>query len=409
MAFSWFDEVGSMPPIEVFELNRKFLEDKDTNKVNLGIGAYRSEELKPWVLPVVKQVERSIVEDASINFEYLPILGLESFSSAATRMLLGADSAALNENRAFGVQTLSGTGALRLAADFLASCVPSVTKIAYISTPTWENHRLLFLKAGFNEVREYHYWDAEKRALDLKNMLNDLNDAPERSVVILHACSHNPTGVDPTRDEWKEIVKIIKARKLFPVLDSAYQGFASGDLDADAWAVRHFAEQGLEFVCAQSFAKNFGIYSSRVGNLVVVTSKAETVPKIKSQLTILVRGNYSNPPAQGARIVSAVLNDEKLTQLWKEHIRTMSGRMKNMRQLLRGKLEALGTPGTWNHLTDQIGMFAYTGLTEAQCQQLIDKHHIYLLKSGRINVCGIAPGNADYVAKAIHEVVTTVK
>ncbi|OQV13320.1 Aspartate aminotransferase, cytoplasmic [Hypsibius exemplaris] len=406
---SWFDEIGAQPPIEVFEMNKAFLDDTDPIKVSLGIGAFRTEEGKPWVLPVVKQAEKAIVEDPAMNFEYLPILGLESFTNAATRMLVGADSAAWQEKRAFGVQSISGTGALRIAADFLSTVVPNITKIVYISNPTWENHRLLFLLAGFNEVREYRYWDAQKRGLDLQGLVEDLHAAPERSVVILHACAHNPTGVDPTQEQWKKIVEVVKERKLFPVLDSAYQGFASGDPDADAWAVRYFVSQGVEFVCAQSFAKNFGLYNQRVGNLTVVTNNAATIPNLKSQLTIVVRGNYSNPPAHGARIVSAVLNDPTLTEQWKGHIQTMSGRMKAMRGLLREKLEALKTPGSWKHLTDQIGMFAYTGLTVKQCQFLIDRHHIYLLKSGRINVCGISPKNVDHVSKAIYEAVTTIQ
>ncbi|GAV04797.1 hypothetical protein RvY_15021 [Ramazzottius varieornatus] len=406
---SLFEEIGGMPPIEVFELNKLYADDPSPLKVSLGVGAYRTDEGKPWVLPVVKQAERQIVEDPSMNFEYLPVLGLEAFTNAAASMLLGGDSPAIKEKRFLAVQAISGTGALRIAADFLAQVVPNITRIAYISSPTWENHRLLCLKAGFNEVREYRYWDAQKRGLDLNGMLEDLRAAPERAVVIFHACAHNPTGVDPTQEQWRKIVEVVKERRLFPILDSAYQGFASGDLDADAWAVRYFAEQGMEFVCAQSFAKNFGIYNQRAGNLTLVANTANNLANLKSQLTILVRGNYSNPPAHGARIVSTVLNNPQLDAQWREHIKTMSGRLKAMRALLREKVEGLKTPGSWKHITEQIGMFCYTGLTPKQCQFLMEQHHIYLLKSGRINICGITTKNVDHVANAIHQAVTTIQ
>ncbi|CAG0920891.1 unnamed protein product [Notodromas monacha] len=403
---SRFSGVQGAPPIEVFALTRRYTEDKHPNKVNLGVGAYRTDEGKPWVLPVVRRAEKLIAEDQSLNHEYLPVLGLDSASAGATRMVLGPDSLALKEGRGVGIQCLSGTGSLRVGAEFLAQILKY--SVFYYSSPTWGNHKLIFMNAGFKEAKTYRYWDAQNRKLDLAGMLEDLRNAPENSVIILHAIAHNPTGVDPTEAEWKEIADVIEEKKLFPFLDCAYQGFASGDLDKDAFAVRYFEKRGFEFLCAQSFAKNFGLYNERIGNLTLVTKDAETISNIKSQITLLIRGMYSNPPSHGARVVSMVLNDPEMFEEWKGCIREMSGRIITMRKALRDRLEKLGTPGQWNHITDQIGMFSFTGLSEKQSMHLIDEYHIYLLKSGRINICGLTTSNVDYVAECIDATVRKV-
>jgi len=322
-------------------------------------------------------------------------------------MLLGNDSPAIVENRAFGVQCLSGTGSLRVGAEFLSRILGS--KIYYYSKPTWENHRLVFNYAGFQEGREYRYWSESSRGLDIDGFLEDLKNAPEDSVIILHACAHNPTGCDPTQEQWGQIADIMEQRKLFPFFDSAYQGFASGDLEKDSWAVRYFVSRGFELLCSQSFAKNFGLYNERVGNLTFVLNDAAPVPQVKSQATLLVRGMYSNPPSHGARIVAYVFNNPQLYEQWKDNIKTMSSRIIEMRLALRAALEKLGTPGTWNHITSQIGMFSYTGLNTQQSEHMIKKHHVYMLRSGRISMCGVTPSNVEYVAQAIHETVTNVK
>lgn len=401
-----FAVVQQGPPIEVFALTRAFQDDTEPSKVNLGVGAYRTDEGKPWVLPIVRKVEKSLAEDETLNKEYLPVLGLESFSNAATSMLLGENSKVLAEGRGFGVQTLSGTGALRVGAEFLARQLKLRT--FYYSSPTWENHHLIFINAGFTDARTYRYWNPETRSIDFEGMCEDLKAAPENAVIILHACAHNPTGCDPTQEQWKQLAEIIREKNLFPFFDSAYQGFASGDLDQDAWAVRYFSENGFESVVSQSFAKNFGLYNERVGNLTVITSDKSVIPAVKSQITLIIRGMYSNPPSHGARIVSTVLNNPQLCSEWKECIKSMSNRIKEMRKGLRERLLALGTPNKnqWNHITEQIGMFSYTGLNPRQVEHLVNKHHIYLLKSGRINMCGLTTKNLDYVAKAIHEAVT---
>nr|XP_022911379.1 aspartate aminotransferase, cytoplasmic-like [Onthophagus taurus] len=262
---------------------------------------------------------------------------------------------------AFGIQCLSGTGALRVCAEFLSRQLGY--KTFYISSPTWENHTLVFKNAGFHEVRTYRYWCEKKRGLDLEGMLQDLRNAPERSVVILHACAHNPTGCDPTPEQWEKIADVVQEKQLFPVLDTAYQGFASGDLDNDAYTIRYFVNRGFETMICQSFAKNFGLYNERVGNLVCVVNNPCAIVNVKSQFTLIIRGMYSNPPSHGARVVSFVLNNAQLYDEWKEAIKTMASRVVNMRHALRDALERFGTPGTWNHITSQIGMFSYTGLT----------------------------------------------
>lgn len=401
---SRFDCVETAPAIEIFALSAAYKADTTPEKVDLGIGAYRTNEAKPWVLPVVRKAELEIANDESLNHEYLGQLGDEVFAQSATKMLLGEDNKAIAEKRAFGIQCLSGTGALRIGADFLRR--NAGFKIAYISQPSWPNHRLLFIHAGFDEVRTYRYWDAPNRQLDYNGLIEDLRNAPEDAVVVLHACAHNPTGIDPTTDQWKAIADVVEERKLFPFFDCAYQGFASGDLERDSSSFRYFVDRGFETICAQSFAKNFGLYNERIGNLTVVLKNPSPVVNVRAQITLLVRGNYSNPPVHGARIVSKVLNDPKLYKEWKESIELMSGRIQKMRKALRENIEKLGTPGKWSHITEQIGMFSYTGLNAEQIEHLVKHYHIYLPKDGRISLSGINTNNVEYVAKAINDSVT---
>ncbi|EFN68664.1 Aspartate aminotransferase, cytoplasmic [Camponotus floridanus] len=389
------------PPIEVFALQKTFVDDAHDNKVSLIIGAYRTSEGKPWVLPVVRKVEKLLAADELQNHEYLPVLGLDAFSAAATSMLLGPNSPVIAQGRAFGIQSLSGTGALRVAAEFLSRILHYDT--FYYSIPSWENHKLVFINGGFKHAREYRYWDEKTRGVNLEGMLDDLRDAPENAIIILHSCAHNPTGCDPTPEQWTKIADVIQEKRLFPLFDSAYQGFASGDLDKDAYAVRMFAERGIEFICTQSFAKNFGLYNERIGNIVFVLADTKELVEVKSQLTLIIRGMYSNPPNHGARIVATVLKNPELYEEWKDHIRTMSNRIKDMRKGLHQRLLKLGTPGTWDHIVQQIGMFSYTGLNEKHVQHLREHYHIYMLRSGRINMCGLNESNLDYVANAINE------
>lgn len=321
--------------------------------------------------------------------------------------MLGADSPAINEARTTSMQTISGTGAVHLGALFLARFYKGNRQV-YVSNPTWANHHQIFQNVGLQTV-DYPYFDKKTRGLDFEGMKASIQSAPDASIILLHPCAHNPTGVDPTLDQWKELAAIIRAKKHFPFFDCAYQGFASGSLARDAAAVRYFVEQGFELVIAQSFAKNFGLYGERAGCFHVVTGPSpdakSTIGRIGSQLAILQRSEISNPPLYGARIAATVLNDAALFKEWEGDLETMSGRIIEMRKTLRSKLEALGTPGTWNHITDQIGMFSFTGLTEPQVLKLREEHHIYMTKNGRASMAGLNTNNIDHVATSINKVV----
>ncbi|GAB1605812.1 aspartate aminotransferase, cytoplasmic-like [Argonauta hians] len=401
---SKYADVPVADPVEVFAVSAAYRNDTDPSKVNLSVGAYRTDEGKPWVLPVVHKVEEQIAADSNLNHEYLPILGLPDFRSASIQLLLGEGHPAIVENRVVGVQSLGGTGAIRLSADFFRTIDKADT--VYVSRPTWGNHKGVYQAAGYNTVKEYRYWDAQRRGLDIEGMVEDLKTAKENSVVILHAVAHNPTGVDPTQDEWKRIADVCQERKLLILMDIAYQGFATGDLTADAWAPRYFASRGFEFLTAQSYSKNFGLYNERIGNLVLVCNTTNAMERCSSQLEIIVRRIWSNPPNHGARVVATVLNNPRYFNEWKDSVKIMADRIKDMREKLYQKLKGLQVPGSWEHIITQIGMFSFTGLDPNQVDKLVKKYHIYLIKQGRINMCGLNSANLDYVAKAIHDVVT---
>jgi aspartate aminotransferase len=321
--------------------------------------------------------------------------------------MLGSSSPALTENRTTSIQTISGTGAVHLGALFLSKFYPGSPTV-YFSNPTWANHNQIFSNVSL-PIATYPYFSKSTKGLDFTGMKKAISEAPNHSIILLHACAHNPTGVDPTQDQWKELAVLLRRKNHFPFFDCAYQGFASGDLAKDAWAVRYFVDQGFELCIAQSFAKNFGLYGERAGCFHFVTGPGtdaqKTIGRIASQLAILQRSEISNPPAYGARIASLVLNDEKLFVEWEANLRTMSGRIISMREALRGKLEELGTPGTWNHITDQIGMFSFTGLREEQVLKLREVAHVYMTKNGRISMAGLNTGNVEYFAKAVDKVV----
>eukprot|EP00794_Sanderia_malayensis_P005638 gene5638-6334_t len=401
---SFFENLSLAPEDAIFGLQRSFNEDSHPQKVNLGIGVYKGEDGKSYTLPVVTSVEVAMASDKTLTHDYLPIAGLKDFCQAATKLALGSESTAIVEDRACSVQGLSGTGSLFLGISFLQRCYPVQTVL--ISKPTWGNHRKICLTAGYKDIREYKYVDPKTNGLDIEGMLEDLRSAPEGSVVIMHACAHNPSGVDPSKDEWQRIADVIMEKKHFPFFDMAYQGFVSGDPDTDAMAIRMFVKRGFELMCSQSFAKIFGIYNERAGNLCFVCKDSKIAQAVHSQLCALIRPMYSNPPNHGARIVATILNNPALTAEWKDQLRSMADRIQSSRKVLYEKLKALGTPGDWQHILKQCGMFTFTGLNPKQVDVMINKHHIYLLKNGRINMCGINPSNADYVAQAIHDCVT---
>ncbi|XP_064630542.1 aspartate aminotransferase, cytoplasmic-like [Lineus longissimus] len=402
MAASRFGSVEDAPPIEVFALSEAYKSDPFEKKVSLGVGAYRTDQGQPWVLPVVREAEKQMAENAALNHEYLPITGNPDFVKESCKLVLGDDSTAIAEGRADGAQGLGGTGCIYVGAAFLRKLLGYNTW--YISSPTWGNHRGIAKNLNY-DVKEYRYWDPQTRTLDINGMVEDLKNAPPNSVIVLHACAHNPTGVDATPDQWKMIADVCEQKNLFPFFDIAYQGFSTGDLEKDAYSVRYFVERGFECLVSQSFSKNFGLYNERVGNLCFVTKDAANKEAIKSQLKMIIRQTYSNPPNHGGRIVATVLGNPAMKAQWKNHVGVMAGRIIEMRKQLFERLTNLKTPGVWEHIITQTGMFSYTGLTVPQVEYLKSKYHIYMLKSGRINMCGLTSGNIDYVAHAFDDAV----
>lgn len=362
---------------------------------------------KPWVLPAVKEAELQIVKNPAYDHEYLPIEGLQSFCEASAKFALGPTHPVIVEKRYAAHQAISGTGALRFAAEFYARFTAKGTK-AYVSKPTWGNHVNIFNDAGI-AVEEYRYWDSASRSLNLKAMLEDLSKAPSGSIIILHSCAHNPTGVDPTAEQWEQIANICEQKKHHILFDSAYQGFASGDIDRDAYSLRYFASRGLEYLLCQSYSKNFGLYNERCGCVVVVAKTPQLANNVKTQLAKIARPMISNPPAFGARIVDIILNNEALFKEWNGNLKAMANRIIDMRKRLFDSLVEKKTPGTWNHIVEQIGMFSFTGLSKAQVKVLKDKYHVYLTDNGRISMAGLNSKNIDYFADAVDFVVRNVK
>lgn len=391
------------PPDAILNTATAFKADTSPNKVNLGIGAYRTEEGKPYILPVVRKIEEELLAElgGTINKEYLGIDGLPSLKNATQKLFFGQA-----DERIASLQALSGTGSLRVIADFVKKHLPASAHTVYQSSPTWGNHKQIFENAGM-KVETYPYWDAEKRNLDFAGMIGAIKAMPEGACVLIHACAHNPTGVDPTEAQWFEIVNVIKEKKLLAILDSAYQGYATGDLERDRFAAVQFYQSGIEFFAAQSFAKNLGMYGERIGMVHFITAAKENAEAVLSQAKLVVRGMYSSPPLHGAHIVDRVLNNPTYYEQWKVELKEMADRILEVRALLRKGLEEKGTPGTWNHITEQIGMFSFTGLTPPQCEKLISEHHVYLLKSGRISLAGLNKGNVQYFINAMDDVVRT--
>jgi len=320
--------------------------------------------------------------------------------------VFGTDSAAILEQRVASVQTLSGTGALHLGALFLSRFLPgSEGKRVFVSDPPYVNHIPILRHAGLG-TGSYPYYSPSTNSIDFNGLREKLCSVPNGSTLLLHVCAHNPTGTDLSAEQWKEVAQIMKSKQQIPFFDSAYQGFASGDPESDAWPVRYFVEQGFDVIMvAQSYAKNFGLYGERAGCLHVVTSSPELTGNIFSQLRSLQRVTVSTPPAFGARIVSTILDDKELEAIWRQDLQTMAGRIVKMRHALREGLEELKTPGRWDHLTGQIGMFCYSGLTAEQVETLREVHHVYMTRDGRMSVAGLNDSNVAYVAEAIKAVV----
>jgi len=347
------------PADPILSLTTGFKADKNPKKVNLGVGAYRDNDGKPFVFPIVRKVEAEIVANQTLDKEYLPIDGLAEFTSGARKAMYGFDSPALTDPRVLSLQTLSGTGALRVIAEFLHKFRPGAL---YVSNPTWGNHNAVFAAAGL-AVRQYRYFKASTKGLDFEGMIEDLENAQSGSAVLLHISAHNPTGVDPTKEQWKQIAEVCKRKQLYPFFDSAYQGFTTGSLDEDGFSARYFYDQGFEMCVAQSFAKTMGLYGERTGCLHFVCHDKEEAQRVLSQVKIVIRTNYSSPPKHGARIAAAIINNPANFKQWTAELQNVVKRMDDMRKALRAAIEAKRVPGDWSHITTQIGMFSFTGLT----------------------------------------------
>jgi len=371
--------MGQADPI--IGLNEAFAKDDFPLKVNVGVGAYRGDDGKPYVLPCVREAER-IIQSKEYDMEYANIAGDEEFVNVALKFALGEDSVPLKEGRVAGVQSLSGTGGLRVFGELMAKFGH---KEIYVPDPTWGNHIPIFTNAGL-KVKKYRYYDNSGSALDFEGFLQDMAQMPPGSIILLHACAHNPTGMDPTPDQWAQISDLVKLNQLLPFFDCAYQGFASGDPHKDANALRMFIREGHHIALVQSFSKNFGLYGQRIGALSVVAPNPQLANNVLSQLKIVIRPMYSNPPRHGARIVTTILSHTPLANDFSQQCKLMATRINTMRHLLKHNLEQAGSTRNWDHITDQIGMFAYSGLTKHQVQTLRDQHHIYCTLDGRISM-----------------------
>lgn len=394
---SAFTHVPEAPADPILGLNQAFKNDPTPTKLSLGVGAYRTEEGKPWVLASVKQAEEIVTKSAEFNKEYLAIEGHEGFNKACAELLFGDLYPSL-KSKVVTTQALSGTGALRIGAEFIKKYLNGAT--AYISDPTWPNHKNIFNAAGV-PWKTYRYYNPSNVSLNFEGMCEDLKNAPNGSVVVLHGCAHNPTGLDPTKKQWEILAEIFAEKKLFPFFDCAYQGFASGDLDVDAYSVRLFASKGFEMLVSQSFAKNMGLYGERVGGFHIVCSSDSVTKAVMSQVKQVIRANYSSPPLHGALLAFLVLTTPDLNKLWRKELKEMADRIALMRTLLYEDLKARGID--WPHVTSQIGMFSYTGMNAKHVDYLIKKHHIYLTMDGRISMAGLNKKVVPIFASAVQD------
>jgi aromatic-amino-acid transaminase len=401
MTFSPFVAVPMAARDPILGLTEAFVADPRANKVNLGVGVYCDEDGKVPLLASVRKAEALRLEKAPAR-GYLPIDGLVQYNQAVQTLLFGADSPLVSEARVVTVQALGGTGALKVGADLLRRFLPEAQ--VWISDPSWENHRALFESAGF-AVNTYPYYDADTHGVDFDGMLAALQSLPAKSVVVLHACCHNPTGVDLTPEQWRAVVGACKGRDLVPFLDIAYQGFGAG-IEADAEAVRLFAQADIDFLVSSSFSKSFSLYGERVGALSVVAQSRDEAARVLSQLKRVVRTNYSNPPTHGGTVVATVLSTPELRALWEQELAGMRGRIRAMRNGLVEKLAARGVQRDFGFVARQRGMFSYSGLTPEQVERLRAEFGVYAIGTGRICVAALNTRNIDYVADSIAKVIS---
>jgi aromatic-amino-acid transaminase len=396
---SLFDAVEMAPRDPILGLNEQFNADPNPAKVNLGVGVYYDDNGKLPLLQCVAAAEKQMLEAPKAR-GYLPIDGIAAYDKAVQGLVFGAESEVVKAGRVATIQALGGTGGLKVGADFLKRVNPSAQVL--ISDPSWENHRALFTNAGF-QVGSYPYYDATQRGIDFEGMLGALKAAAAGTVVVLHACCHNPTGYDLTPAQWGEVVTAVKARGLVPFLDMAYQGFGEG-IAEDGAVIQQFLASGIDFFVSTSFSKSFSLYGERVGALSVVCASKDEASRVLSQLKIVIRTNYSNPPTHGAEVVATVLNTPALRKMWEEELAGMRVRIKLMREELVNKLAAAGVNQDFGFIARQKGMFSYSGLSKAQMERLRGEFGVYGVDSGRICVAALNSRNIDYVVGSIAKV-----
>jgi aspartate/tyrosine/aromatic aminotransferase len=394
-----FDSIQAAPPDAILGLSEAFRNDSNADKVNLTVGVYKDEQGQTPVLKSVKTAEAKLLEDESSK-GYLPISGLGEFCDLTQTLYFGDNHEVVSSKRAATFQTPGGTGALRVAADFVHQNFPSAS--IWCSTPTWPNHPKVFEAAGVN-VENYAYFDAASHGINIDGMLDTIRAVPAGDIVCLHACCHNPTGADPTAEQWKQIADVVYERGLLPFLDFAYLGFGDG-IESDRAALLEFARPGAELLVASSYSKNFGLYRERVGALTVVTANADSAKTVASQVKATIRTNYSNPPSHGASIVREILVDSALREQWNGELAEMRERINGMRTLFTQTMAERLPDRDFSFIGRQRGMFSYSGLTAEQVDRLREKFSIYIVRDGRINVAGINPTNVGPLCDAISSV-----
>lgn len=391
-----FEKITAAPADPILGLTDIFRADARPNKINLGIGVYKDETGKTPVLTSVKKAEQYLLENETTK-NYLGIEGIPAFASCTQELLFGKESPIVADRRARTAQTPGGTGGLRVAADFIAN--QTSAKRIWISNPSWPNHKNVFSAVGL-EVLEYAYYDTANHALDFDGLLNSLKQAQAGDVVLFHGCCHNPTGIDPTPEQWAQLAELSVANGWLPLFDFAYQGFANG-LEEDAQGLRIFAAKHKELIVASSYSKNFGLYNERVGACTIVAADAETADRAFSQVKAAIRANYSNPPSHGAAVVATILGNDALRAMWEQELTDMRQRIHRMRQLFVNTLQEKGAQQDFSFIIQQNGMFSFSGLTKEQVLRLREEFGVYAVNSGRVNVAGMTPDNMAPLCEAI--------
>jgi len=396
--FSRWSHVQMGPKDPILGVTENFNACTRSDKLSFGVGAYRDDDGKPVVLPSVKTAQDRVNEQG-LNNEYAAIAGLAKFNDLSLDLAFGPS----RQPNTVALQALSGTGSLRLLAGYLQRNWNGPLPTVYISNPSWGNHFPIFEHQGLKTAK-YTYYDPATIGLNFPGMCEDIMAAPDQSVFLLHATAHNPTGIDPNMDQWKEISALMKKKNHFVAFDMAYQGFASGDCEQDAAGMRYFVDQGHKVCLLQSMAKNFGLYGQRVGCFSLMCSDADEAARVESQLKIVARAIWSSPPIHGARVVQTVLEDPELKAQWYAEVKGMADRIILMRDLLKDNLAKAGSTKNWDHVTDQIGMFCFSGMNTEQVDRLADEHAIFMTKNGRISMAGVTTKNVGRLAACMHDV-----